>query len=347
MKTIKVGVIGLGSISSYHTQHYAEHPQAELYALCDINEARAQAAGAKYGVSRVYTDYLEMLADPALEAVSVCTWNDSHAELTIAALEAGKHVLVEKPLCKSVEEAERIEAAVRRTGKLVQIGYVRRFTSKVRTLRSFVDAGDLGGIYTAKASTLRRIGNPGGWFADAERAGGGPLIDLGVHIIDVLWYLMGKPRAASVSGNVYRKLGNRANIRNLSYYKAADFDPSVNTVEDYANALIRFENGASLYVDVSFSLHAKQDETSIRLYGDKGGAEIEPELVIATERHDTLLNLTPQIDALRGYGPQIDHFLDCCLNGKETLCPVEDGVEMMKMLCGIYESARTGRELRL
>ena len=112
-------------------------------------------------------------------------------------------------------------------------------------------------MYYAKASILRRLGNPGGWFADKNRSGGGPLIDLGVHIIDQCWYLMGRPKPVTVSGNTYRKLGNRAHIEDLSFYKAADYSSAVNNVEDMANALIRFENGASLAVDVSFTLHAR------------------------------------------------------------------------------------------
>jgi predicted dehydrogenase len=162
---------------------------------------------------------------------------------------------------------------------------------------------------------------------------------------------MGRPKVKSVSGNTYRKLGNRANVKNLSYYKAADYDPTHNDVEDMANALIRFENGASLLVDVSFTLHAKKDELYVKLYGEKGGVELEPELAIVTEKYDTILNVTPQIDNLsfdfvKGFQAEIDHFIDVCLGERETISPVEDGVEMMKILCGIYESAAKGEEIR-
>src|SRR5699024_6503895 len=135
----------------------------------------------------------------------------------------------------------------------------RRHGDNTKVLKQFIDNGDLGEIYYAKASCLRRLGNPGGWFSDHSKSGGGPLIDLGVHFIDHIWYLMGKPRPVSVSGNTYKNLGNRSHIQNLSFYKAADYDPSLNDVEDLANALIRFENGASLYIDMSFTLHAKED----------------------------------------------------------------------------------------
>ncbi|MDQ0060039.1 Gfo/Idh/MocA family protein [Paenibacillus harenae] len=352
MKAVKIGVIGTGSISSCHLQSYQNNSNAELYAVCDLNEERAQKAADKYGASKVYTDYRELLADPAIEAVSICTWNNTHAEISIAALEAGKHVLVEKPLCRTVEDALRIQEAVAASGRLLQVGFVRRYDANAQLLRSMVDKGEFGELYYAKATTIRRLGNPGGWFADKERSGGGPLIDIGVHVIDLCWYMMGRPKAVSVSANTYRKLGNRSNVKNLSFYKAADYDPSQNTVEDLANALIRFENGASLLVDVSFTLHAKDNEGAVKLYGDKGGFEIDPEMVIVTEKEDTILNIYPQTDH-KGFDfegafqNEINHFIDCVQQGNTPISPVEDGVEIMKILCGIYESAAKGAEVRL
>lgn len=350
MKKLKVGMIGAGSISEAHLNAYARNAEVELYAICDLNEERARNKAEKYGARKVFTDYREMLADPELEAVSVCTWNNTHAEISIAALDHGKHVLCEKPLSKTVEEALRVEEAVKRNRKVLQVGFVRRYAPNTKVLKQFIDSGDLGEIYYAKASCIRRLGNPGGWFSDIERSGGGPLIDLGVHMIDISWYLMGKPKVKSISGNTYHQLGNRSHIQNLSFYKAADYNAEVNTVEDLANAIIRFENGASLMVDVSFTLHAKKDEVYVKLYGTKGGAEIEPELFIVGEKHQTILNMTPQVDQLifdfaAGFANEINHFVDSCFGRTETLSAVEDGVEMMKMLCGIYESAETGREI--
>ncbi|SEN65792.1 Gfo/Idh/MocA family protein [Lihuaxuella thermophila] len=350
MERLKIGVIGTGSISDLHLGAYQKNEHATILAVCDLNEQRAKEKAEKYGASRVYTDYRALLADPEIDAVSICTWNHSHAEISIAALNAGKHVLVEKPLSVTVEEAIRVEEAVEKTGRLLQVGFVRRYAANTRILKQFIDAGDLGEIYYAKASCLRRLGNPGGWFADKVRSGGGPVLDLGVHMIDICWYLMGCPKVKSVTGNTYHKLGNRANVQNLSFYRAADYDASKNTVEDLANALIRFDNGASLMVDVSFTLHAKQDEISVKLYGEKGGAEIEPELFLVSEKHNTILNMTPQVDNLKfdfveAFESEIDHFVDCCLNGREPLSPVQHGVELMKMLCGIYESSEKGKEI--
>ncbi|MEH7235323.1 Gfo/Idh/MocA family protein [Bacillus sp. JJ1562] len=350
MVKTRIGVIGLGSISDMHLKSYSENENVEIYATCDVNKERAQVTAEKYGARYAYSDYHELLANEEIDAVSICTWNNTHAEISIAALKAGKHVLCEKPLAKTVEEAKEIEKAVQQSGKILQVGFVRRYTNNTNLLKRFIDNDDIGEIYYAKASCLRRLGNPGGWFADEERSGGGPLIDIGVHVIDICWYLMGRPKVKSISGNTYYKLGNRSNVKNLSYYKAADYNPDNNNVEDMANALIRFENGASLLVDVSFTLHASKDELSVKLYGEKGGAELEPELLIVSEKHDTILNITPQIDTLsfdfnQAFQGEIDSFIDAIQNGTDIISPVEDGVEMMKILCGIYESSKTRKEI--
>ncbi|MNI16139.1 putative oxidoreductase YcjS [compost metagenome] len=351
MQKVKVAIIGAGSISEVHLNAYVKNPLAELVAICDLNEDRAKEKASKYGIPRTETDYRVLLADPEIEAISICTWNNTHAEISIAAVQAGKHVLCEKPLCQTMEQAYAVQDAVKASGQVLQVGFVRRFGTNVQILNKFIEAGDLGEIYYAKASILRRLGNPGGWFSDKKRSGGGPLIDIGVHIIDICWYLMGRPKVKSVSGNTYTKLGNRSNIQNLSFYKAADYDAEKNDVEDLANALIRFENGASLFVDVSFALHSKKDETSVKIFGDKGGAEVEPELNIISEKHNTILNMSPQVNALtfdfeQGFYNEIEHFLLACRGEVQTISPVEDGVEMMKILTAIYESAEKGSEIQ-
>jgi predicted dehydrogenase len=348
----KIGVIGAGNISEHHIKSYLNNPNAELYAICDKNEKRAKEKAEKHNIKNVYFNHMDLLSNPEIEAVSICTWNDSHVSISIDGLRAGKHVLVEKPLSKTVEEALRVEEAVRQSGKTLQVGFVRRYGANTQILKQFIDQGELGEIYYAKASCLRRVGNPGGWFADKERSGGGPLIDLGVHVIDLCWYLMGRPKVKSISGNTYDRLGNRANVKNLAFYKASDYDAANNTVEDLANAIIRFENGASLVVDVSFTLHAKKDEISVKLYGEKGGAEIEPELAVVTEKYDTIFNLQPQVnnlsfDFVKGFQNEINHFIEVCQGRKTTLSPVEDGLEIMKILCGIYESAEKQTEITL
>ncbi|MFJ7933297.1 Gfo/Idh/MocA family protein [Sporosarcina sp. NPDC096371] len=349
MKKLRVGVIGAGSLSESHLGAYQQNPNVELVAICDLIEERAKAKAETYNIGHVYTDYHEMLKNPELDAISIVTWNNSHKEISVAALDAGKHVLCEKPLCMNHEEALEIKAATERSDKKFMVGYVRRHASNAVILKDFIDKGTLGDIYYAKASILRRLGNPGGWFSDKSRSGGGPLIDIGVHVIDLSWYLMGRPKVKSVSANTYSKLGNRSNIKSLSFYKAADYSPE-NDVEDLANALIRFDNGASLMVDVSFALHLKNDQSSVAVFGDKGGAEVEPKLTIIHEANDIILNSSPQVDHpsfdfSEGFQNEINHFVNCCLTGEEPIGGIDDGVEMMKILTAIYESAEKQQEI--
>ncbi|HEY4552723.1 MAG TPA: Gfo/Idh/MocA family oxidoreductase [Bacillaceae bacterium] len=350
MKNIRIGMIGSGTISDFHLQAYRKNNQAVIHAICDLNQERAAQKMKQFGAETYYTDYRDLLADSKVDAISICTWNHTHAGIAIEALNAGKHVLVEKPLATSHEDALKAEEAAKRSGKILQVGFVRRFDPNIQKLKTMIALGELGDIYYAKASSLRRLGNPGGWFADSKKSGGGPLIDIGIHIIDTCWYLMGCPEILSISGNTYKKLGQREHIRGLSFYKAADYGHAVNDVEDMANALIRFKNGASLAIDASFTLHAKRDEISMRVYGEKGGAEIEPEFFLVSEKYHTILNMTPQTDSRsldidRAFDNEIDHFVDCCIKNIQPISPARHGAEVMKIIGGIYESAKLGREI--
>ncbi|MFE0591910.1 Gfo/Idh/MocA family protein [Micromonospora echinospora] len=345
-------MIGVGSIADMHLGAYAANPRVRLVGVYDLNAERGAQKAATFGASRVHPTLDSLLADPEIDAVSICTWNDSHAEIATAALDAGKHVLVEKPLSRTVAEAEALVAAVERNDRHLEVGFVRRFGANARVLKSFVDDGMLGHVYHARATNIRRLGNPGGWFADSERSGGGPLIDIGVHVLDLCWYFMGTPKAVTVSAVTHSPLGNRANVTSLSRYKVADYDPSRSDVEDFAAALVRFDNGASLTLETSYSLHALEDRLEVAVFGDRGGAELEPKLRIATERADTVLNVDPQIDHLsfdfaEGFATEIAHFVALCLGEAEEVAPVWHGAEVMRMLAGVYESARTGREIRL
>ena len=347
-----IGVIGVGSIASSHLQAYAANPHVRLVAVHDALPERAREKAAAFGVERVHDELADLLGDPEVEAVSICTWNDSHARLAVAALEAGKDVLLEKPLSMTLAQAEEVAAAVERTGRRLQVGFVRRFGQNTQVLKRFVDAGELGPIYHARAVNVRRLGNPGGWFADSARSGGGPLIDIGVHVLDLCWYLMGTPRAVTVSGTVSTRLGNRANITNLSRYTVADYNPELSDVEDLAAALIRFDNGATLILETAYSLHATEDRLEVAVFGERGGAELEPALRIVTERHDTVLNTTPQIDDptfdfARGFQAEIDHFVALCRGEAQDVAPVQHGVEMMRMLEAVYRSAAAGHEIQL
>lgn len=349
---LKIGVIGVGNIAASHIEAYLKNPEVELYAFCDIHEDRLRYMGEKYGITRLYTDRKDMLALSELDAVSVCTWNGGHACCTIDALEAGKHVLCEKPMCISVEEAQAMKAAAEKNGRLLMIGFVRRFGPDMKILRELYKMDYFGDIYYSKVQYLRRNGNPGGWFGDRARSGGGPLIDLGVHVIDFVRYLKDKPRAVSVYGATFQKLYDRKDIRSKKAYRSSGAtDHDICDVEDLATALVRFEDGSVLNVEASFSLNIKNDEGKMIFCGTKAGASLNPELELYGELDGFMTDVSLRAETTMNLGnmfrQEIDHFVDCVRDGTECLSPAEDGVEMMRILNAIYESAKTGHEVIL
>lgn len=353
-KKLKIAVIGCGGISNCHLGGYANNANCEIYALCDINRERAEEKAKKYNVplERVFTDKDEMLkALPEIDACSVCTWNSAHAECTIAALKAGKDVLCEKPMAMNAKEAKAMKAAADKAGKLLMIGFVRRHGNDARIVKDFIDNSYFGDLYYAKAQYLRRHGCPGGWFGDKSRSGGGPLIDLGVHVIDLVRYLAGCPKPVSVYGATFDKLGNRPDVKSGVGYKSADADgkKDIYDVEDFATAMIRFDNGLVLSVEASFSLNLKSDVGNIELYGSKAGAKMDPELHLFTNVNGYMANVdfarstSLSFDGL--FQNEIDHYVDCVLGKTECIAPAEDGITLMKILDAIYKSAATGHEV--
>lgn len=351
-KKIKVGVIGTGNISHEHIKSYIANPNVELYAFCDINPEQLKKMADLYGVERTYTDINEFLQLDEIDAVSVCTWNSAHAPCAIAALNAGKHVLCEKPMATSAEEAKKMLEAAEKNNKLLMIGFVRRYGNDCKILQDFISTDYFGEIYYAKATYLRRNGNPGGWFGDKSRSAGGPLIDLGVHVIDLTRYLMGNPKPVSVYGATFQKLFNRPNVKGAKDYNSVSAGKKdICDVEDLASALIRYDNGSVLAIEASFSLNIKSDEGKIQLFGTKGGAKIDPELEMYTEINDYMadVNLTvpTSLDFAGLFQNEIDHYVDCVINGTACKSPATDGIEIMKILDAVYESARTGHEVVL
>lgn len=350
MNKLKVGIIGTGSISQSHILGYKALENVELYALCDINKERVEACANKHAVKLTFTDYNQMLKLPDLDAVSICTWNSEHAPAAIAALRAGKHVLCEKPMAINTMQAIEMENAAKESGKLLMIGFVRRFGNDANILKDFIDNGMMGEIYYAKATYLRRLGCPGGWFGDKNRSGGGPLIDLGVHVIDLVRFLMNNPKPVSVTGATFNKLGARDNIKGAKLYTSADVANTFD-VEDMAVAMIKFDNGSVLSVETSFSLNIKNDTGNIELFGTKSGAKLDPKLEFYSEMNNYLMDMTPALDTALSFNGlfenEISHFVDCITKGTKCLCPAEDGIEIMKILDAVYESAKTGREVFL
>lgn len=352
---VKIGLVGNGSICSAHCAGYdRERERAEIYAVCDINTERARALAARYNIpsARVFDNVHDMVKLQELDAVDVCTWNNAHAECAIAALRAGKHVLCEKPMAMNAAQAQEMQKAAKEAGKLLMIGFVRRYGNDCDVLQDLVRADYFGDIYYAKTTYLRRNGSPGGWFSDKARSGGGPLIDLGVHVIDLARYVMGNPKPVSVYGATFDRLKNRPGIRRTVDYASQDASAAdIFNVEDFATALIRFDNGSVLSVEASFSLNLKNDMGDIEFFGTRAGARLSPELELFSETNGFMSNtqlVYPTALSFNGlFEKEIHHFLDCILKGEPCRSPAEDGVTIMRILDGIYASAASGHEVLL
>lgn len=352
MKKLRIGLVGAGNIAKAHLEAYKKVADAEIVAACDIDEKVLAATAEKYGIAKTYTSEAEMIAAEELDAVDVCVWNCNHAKCSIEALNAGLHVLCEKPMAMNTREAEQMIEAAERNGKLLMIGFVLRFGDEAKIAKDFIDADYLGDIYYSKATYLRRHGAPGGWFTDKSRSGGGPVIDLGVHVIDLTRYLMGKPKALSVYASTQYGMKNRPHLKTTVGWapdNASKEDPY--DVEDFAVALIKYEGGKTTLLETSYTMNG-EEVTKKELYGTKGGVNLNGnDMKIYTEVNGFLADVTPKtsnyIDSADMLVAEMAHFVDCALNGTPCRASAQDGLEVMKILDAIYESARTGHEVVL
>ncbi|HZO92066.1 MAG TPA: Gfo/Idh/MocA family oxidoreductase [Chthonomonadaceae bacterium] len=346
-KKVRIGVIGTGGIANAaHLPGYSQIPdECEIFALCDIDPVALNKTAEKYPVQHKFEDYNKLLEMPEIDAVSVCTPNYVHHGPTIAALKAGKHVLCEKPIAMNATEAAEMVKTARKEGKILQIGYNSRFAPSNQTLKRFIDAGELGDIYYARAQALRVRGIPGwGVFIDKSKQGGGPLIDIGVHILDLTLWLMGHPKPTHASGVTYQKFGKRSDIVGFM----GQWDYKNFTVEDFAAAIIRLENGATINLESSFAANLKEDVFNSTLLGTEGGATTHP-LTITQERHRSVFTLEPKVPNanINTHYAEMKAFVECVRDKKEPLVTGEHGLMVAQIMDAIYKSAEVGHEVAL
>ncbi|MCC6443488.1 MAG: Gfo/Idh/MocA family oxidoreductase [Armatimonadetes bacterium] len=345
MKPIRVGIIGTGGIATAaHIPSYQKVEGVEIVAGCDIVESVAKNVAEKFGIPRIYTDYRKMLKEEELDAVSVCTPNYVHMDPTIDALNAGVHVLCEKPIGMNAKEGAAMVAASRKTGKKLQIGLCSRFGSGPQALKRFIDAGELGDIYYARVQALRRRGIPGwGVFGQKDKQGGGPMIDIGVHILDLTLWLMGHPKPVAASGQCYTKFGTRKDIIGLM----GQWDTETFTVEDFATGFVRFDNGATLTVEASFAANIEKDVFNSVILGTEGGLQTHPPMIFK-EEHKTLTDVKPYgLADVNVYLAEVQAFIDAIRNDAESLIPGEHGLMVSQIMDAIYESSDTGKEVKI
>lgn len=353
-KQLKVGIIGCGGIAQgKHLPSLSKLEQVELVAFCDIVVERAEKVAKKHGAenAKVYENYHELLEDASIDVIHVLTPNISHAEISIAAMEAGKHVMCEKPMAKTSEEARGMVEAAKRTGKKLTIGYNNRFRPDSQYLHKVSSQGDLGDVYFAKAHAIRRRAVPTwGVFLDEEKQGGGPLIDIGTHALDLTLWMMNNYKPKSVMGSVYHKLGKKENAANAW----GPWDPEKFTVEDSAFGFITMENGATISLESSWALNTLDvDEAKCSLSGTEGGADMKDGLRINGEEHSKLYTTNIELGSggVAFYDGKSESdadlearlWIESILNDTEPTVKPEEAFVVTQILEAIYESAKTGK----
>ena len=349
---LRIGIVGCGGIANgKHLPSLKAINRADIVAFCDLIPERVNALGDKYGITRRSVDYKELLADPEIDVVHVCTPNRSHAEISIDALNAGKHVMCEKPMAKTAADARAMVEAAKKSGKKLTIGYQHRHKPEARYLKSVIERGDLGDIYYAHAYAIRRRGTPNwGVFLNEYEQGGGPLIDIGTHSLDLTLYLMNNYRPRMVVGTTYKKVEN-PEMGN----PWGGWPEGANTMEDAAFGFIVMENGATINLEATWALNTIEPipEGSTQLCGSKAGAQIKGGVSINKAEFGRLIEIRPDMSAggVAFYDgvketPAITEqmrWLDAIENDTDPVVLPEQACVVSEILEAIYKSARTGQ----
>ena len=357
MSDIRLGVVGLGWAGQQHLAACEALPGVRVVALAGLEEVKRAQLAERYGIEHQVDRGEELVALDGLDAVSVAVPTFLHAPIAIAALERGLHVLSEKPIARNEAEARAMVAAARSAGRVLDVGFNHRQRGDIGTLKELIDAGRLGRPYYAKAWWLRRTGIPGrgSWFTTAELAGGGPLVDIGVHVLDYSLHLLGNPAVTAVSASTYDLLaragfGFNAAATKTSVPGASGFD-----VEDLATVFIRLEDGGTLLVEASWAAHrADGDEFGITLYGTEGGAELivedyapEGALTVFGDNGGVPEETRVSVRAGRGHQAVIEQFLEKVRSGRWDEHDGAGAVELARVVDACYLSAAEEREIRL
>jgi len=360
MAKLKIGIIGCGGIANdKHMPSMAKQQDVELVAFCDIIPERAEKAAADYGVAgaKVYTDYRMLLADKSIDAVHVLTPNVSHCEITCEALEAGKHVICEKPMAANVEDAQKMMDTAKRTGKLFTVGYQYRFMDNHFTMKRYCDAGYLGEIYYAEANAIRRRGVPTwGVFTDKSQQGGGPLIDIATHALDLTLWMMNNYEPESVTGVTFEKLGKLLGPDEQGNSFGV-WDPAKYDVEDSAFGFVRMKNGALIIIRSSWALNIVDKGGMVTLCGTKGGLDSGMEGVRfnhVTLGKQTISNVEtvslfgrthPRNPVMGPNDCEATYWVNALMGRGELFVKPEEAFTVTKILDAIYKSAKSGKTI--
>lgn len=354
MKKLKFALIGAGGIANNaHAPAYEKMDNVEIVAVCDIIEERAKKMADRLGAPMYCTDYKKVLELDGLDAVDICTPNYLHSVIAVDALERGINVFCEKPDAVSVAEAEKMKAAAEKSGKTLMVMRNNRYRGISAYLKEFINDGKMGEIYAARCGWQRRRGIPGkgGWFTTKAKSGGGPLIDLGVHMIDLSIWLMGNPTPVAVSGCTYEKFANSEVVDSVHSRFGTPDNNGTFDVEDLAMGFIRFDNGACMQIEFSWASNIEKERMFVEFRGDKAGAAWstdDNQLKIFGEEYGSTVDSLPHVsDKYQIHEANLRHFADVLNGDAEPMFVPQQGLDMIKILEGFYRSAAEGREIRL
>ncbi|MCH1639954.1 Gfo/Idh/MocA family oxidoreductase [Paenibacillus timonensis] len=352
MNQITIAVIGCGTIANHaHIPSYLAHKQVKIKYFCDILMDRAEAAVVKYECGQAITDYRQIVEDPEVDAVSICTPNASHASIAIECLRAGKHVLCEKPAARTYAEALEMQKVQHETGKILNIGVVNRYNESVNRIKKMIQNGELGELYHVYASfrSHRSIPGLGGAFTTKAIAGGGALIDWGVHFLDIVMYCAGDPKPKTVTGQAYSKLGK--DMANYTYLKMWAGPPDYSgtyDVDDFVTALIRTE-GPTISLNGAWAQNIGVEEMFIDFLGDKGGIRLNygGDFTFYTATDGALTETTPKFTSGNMYQQEIDGFLECIQTGEKQPSHIDTVILSSRIIQAIYDSSDKGEEIAI
>ena len=354
MSKVKVAVIGCGTIANAaHIPSYMNNSDVEIKYFCDIIPERAEAAVKQYGCGTAIVDYHDALNDPEVEAVSVCTPNRAHTTITIDALRAGKHVLCEKPAARTYAEAKLMQEVQHETGKTLNIGVVNRFNTAVNKIRELIQAGELGEVYHVYVSfrAHRSIPGLGGAFTTKEIAGGGALIDWGVHYLDIVMYCTGDPKPVTVSGQAFCKLG--VDMPNYVYENMwSEITKDLNgtyDVDDSVTGFIRTEGGPTITLNGAWAQNIGVGETYIDFLGDKAGIRLNygGGFTVYGVKDGKLWQDTPEYESVNMFQSEIDSFIRCVRTGEKLPSHIDQVIITARMMQAIYDSSDKNEEIKL
>ena len=352
MAKIRVGVIGCGTIAnSAHIPAYLKNEEAEIRYFCDIIPERAEKAVKDYGCGVAVTDYHDVINDPEIDAVSVCTPNKAHSEITIAALKAGKHVLCEKPAARTYAEVEQMQKTAEECGKILNIGVVNRFNDAVNKIRDLIKAGELGDVFHVYVSfrSHRSIPGLGGDFTNSAVAGGGVLIDWGVHFLDIVMYCTGDPTVSTVSSESFCRLGK--DMKDYAFVNMWAGPPKydgVYDVEDSITGVIR-TNGPVITFQGAWAQNIGENEMYIDFMGDKGGIRLQygANFVKYGVQDGMLTKTEYQFPSTGMFQNEIDCFIRSVQTGEKLPSHIDVTIKTAKIMEGIYQSAKLHKEVEL